>query len=154
MRPIGGFITCGLLIASSPLLAQDSITATDGTSEQIIVIREVGKVRVSADTAYLLMKVETQAALLGQAIDQNRKAVAAFVDALRRSGIDRSSIRETNFIVSGSLMGTGVSFSRNVIVTIPEIGAMGPSGFSRLMAKVQDLGARFGSSRVTCIGSG
>ena len=154
MRPIGVFITCGLLIASSPLLAQDSITATDGTSEQIIVIREVGKVRVSADTAYLLMKVETQAALLGQAIDQNRKAVAAFVDALCRSGIDRSSIRETNFIVSGSLMGTGASFSRNVIVTIPEIGTMRPGEFSRLMAKAQDLGARFGPSCVTCIGSG
>lgn len=154
MRLIGAFITCELLIASSPLLAQDSITAADGTSEQTIAVRAVGTVRVSPDTAYVMMKVETQAALLGQAIDQNRKAVSAFVDALCRSGIDRSSIRETNFIVSGSLMGTGASFSRNVIITIPEIGGMGPGEFSRLMAKVQDLGARFGSSCVTCIGSG
>jgi hypothetical protein len=104
--------------------------------------------------AYLMMKVETQASLLGQAIDQNGKAVAAFVDALCRSGIDRSSIRVTNFIVSRSLMGIGASFSRNVILAIPGIGAMSAGEFSRLMAKVQDLGARFGSSCVTCIGSG
>lgn len=159
MRFIGVFFACGLVAVFCPLFAQSPIissieTGPGGSLLQTVRIRQEGTVKVPPDTVYLLMKVETEASLLGQAIEENKRAVEAFVGALFRSGIDRASIRETNFVVGGSSVGSGASFARNVVITVPAIGRMAPGELNKLVARVQDLGARFGSSCITCIGSG
>jgi hypothetical protein len=159
MRFPGMLILCSLIVVMSPLFAQDPALSTIPSApgvfaDQIIRIREEGIVRVPPDTLYLLMKTETEGAQLGQAIEQNRKAVDGFVDALKRLGIEKEFIRQTNFVVSRSLMGSGTSYARNVVITIPAIDQKTPGEIKQLMARVQDLGARFGSNCITCIGSG
>ncbi|MFI5175535.1 MAG: SIMPL domain-containing protein [Terriglobia bacterium] len=159
MRFPGILILCSLIAVMSPLFAQSPTLSTlpsapGGVADQVIRIREAGIVKVPPDTLYLLMKTETEGAQLGQAIEQNRKAVDGFVDALKRLGINKESIRQTNFVVSRSMMGTGTTYARNVVITIPAIDQKTPGEITQLMARVQDLGARFGSNCITCIGSG
>ncbi|HYK89611.1 MAG TPA: SIMPL domain-containing protein [Acidobacteriota bacterium] len=159
MRPTRVFFALSLAVAFNPLFAQNPTQSSgkarfEGDPSQTIRIRQEGTVEVPPDTVYLLMKLETEAPLLGRAIEQNKKAAEEFVEALCRSGIDRASIRETNFVVSGSSVGNGTSFARNVVITVSSISRMAQGELNKLVARVQDLGARFGSSCITCIGSG
>lgn len=156
MRRLSMFFACSLVTVLTPLFAQSpTLQATAGASaDQTIRIREEGRVKVSPDTLYLLMKVESSAAQLGQAMEQNKKAVEGFVEALGGLGISSDSIRQTNFVVTPSATGYGASFARNVVITIPSIDQKAPGEIRKLMAKAQDLGARFGSNCITCIGSG
>ena len=100
------------------------------------------------------MKVQTEAAQLSRALELNQKAVKGFAEALGLIGIEQSAIRQTNFVVGRSLLGSGVSFARNVVITVTGIDKRPSAEIDMLVAKVQDFGARFGSSCVTCIGSG
>jgi len=159
MRSLGMLFACSLVASLGSLFAQDPTLGTMPSapvvsSYQTIRIREEGTVKVPPDTLYLLMKTETEAAQLARAIEQNKKTVDGFVDALSRMGIDRGAIWQTNFILSRSMMGNGVNFARNVVIRIPAIDQKDPGEIRQLMARVQDLGARFGSNCITCIGSG
>jgi len=156
------FLASVFLAGVSPLPAQvltlDSGPNPPGVSvsdaDQTVRIRQEGSVKVRPDTLYMLMKVENEAARLDQALDQNKKAVDGFVAALAGLKIDHSAIRVASFIVSPTMLRSGVSFARNVIITVPNIDQKPATEIDRLMAGVQDLGARFGSQCVTCIGSG
>lgn len=162
MKPACVLCAFVLLAIPNPVQAQSSAISTGGyppgivfsRDDQTIRIREESTLRVRPDTLYLLMKVETEGAQLSQAIDRNKKTVEGFVEALKALQIDASAIRLTNFIVGPLEMGSGVSFARNVVITIRDIDRQPAAEVNKLIAEAQDLGARFGSQCITCIGSG
>ena len=155
MRRIAMLVAWSLGAAFYPLAAQDSPPDSPPTSAgRLIKIREEGTAKVPPDTLYLLMKVQTEAAQLSRAIELNQKAVKGFTEALGLIGIEQPAIRQANFVVGRSLLGSGVSFARNLVITVAGIDKRPSVEIDRLVAKVQDFGARFGSSCVTCIGSG
>ena len=123
-------------------------------SEDLIRIREVASVRAKPDTAYLLMKVESGSVSLTQALQDNLKQISSFLEGLEGLGFEKKAISVRNFVVTPQYMGSGVSLSRNLVIPMVEIDRQDPEKLEGLFAEVQDLGARYGSHCVTCIGSG
>lgn len=118
-----------------------------------IRIREVVSLQAVPDTVYLLMKVESEAATLAQVLQDKRKQVQGFIAALDQLGVQSETVRIKNFVVTPLMAGSGISLSRNLV--IPLEGIPLPSNeWEGLTARIQDLGARYGSHCITCIGSG
>ncbi len=160
---IARMILAGVFLPGLGSLHAQILTVSSGSyppgvmvsdADQTVRIRQEGTVKVRPDTLYMLMKVENEAARMDQALDQNQKAVDGFVAALKGLKIDPSSIRVTNFIVGPTMLRSGVTFARNIVITLTGIDQMPAAGIDRLVASVQDVGARFGSHCITCIGSG
>ena len=162
---LAGVLTVGLIFSVRvlPLSAQAYIVELDSgippgvtllEQNHQIRIREVGVVPVKPDILYLLMKVTSERGQLSQAMEENRKNVAAFMDALKHLGIRESAIRLKNFVVLPVEGGPGVSFSRNLVVGLDGLATKPAEEITQLVAKIQDLGAQYGSDCITCIGGG
>jgi hypothetical protein len=74
--------------------------------------------------------------------------------ALVVAGIPREALRVRNFVVTPTNYGRGFNLARNLVITMEHVDSMPPGEFSQWMAQLQDIGARFGSDCITCIGSG
>ena len=156
MRSICVVCALVLLAIPTPVAAQSSAISLEGYptgvvfsgEDQTIRIREESTLRVRPDTLYLLMKVETEGARLDHAIDRNKKAVEGFILALKEIRIDPSAVRLTNFIVEPLEMGSGVSFARNVVITITGIYSVyAPTGgIVRAPGGYESEFAHYGSS--------
>jgi len=133
--------------------AQSQISYTHSGQKQIR-IHEVASVKARADTAYLLMTVQTEKNQLAQAFRDNEEQMQSFIAALVKAGIPREALRVRNFIVTPTDYGRGFNLARNLVITLEHADSKPPGEFSQLMAQMQDLGARFGSDCITCIGSG
>lgn len=146
-----------VLLIRSISYGQDVLAGPSEESKRVgdlIRIREIGSVRAVPDTAYLLMKVESESVSLAQALRENAKQIGQFRERIEEIGIGRDAVRVKNFVVMPLYLGSGVSLSRNLIITMEEINQKRPEELQQIFAKVQDLGARYGSHCVTCIGSG
>jgi len=121
---------------------------------KLIRIRQEASVKARPDTAYFLMTVESESGQLAQAIRENQEQLADFTAALRRIGISDAAIRIRNFLVTRATGPVGVTFARNLVITVEGLDRRPDEELARLMAQVQDLGARYGSDCITCIGSG
>jgi len=133
--------------------AQSELAKTQSGPRQIR-IRAVASVKARADTAYLLMTVQTERSQLAQAMSDNEKQLRDFIAALVQTGISQQSLAVRNFVVTPVRFGTGFNMARNLVITVEHMDSKPPGEFAQLMAGVQDIGARFGSDCVTCIGSG
>lgn len=169
-RTLKGFLQESVLIFSLiflvqvlPLSAQAYVLELDSgippgvtvlEQNHQIRIREVGVVAAKPDMLYLLMKVTSERGQLSQAMEENRKNVAAFMGALKLLGIQESAIRLKNFVVLPVEEGPGYRFSRNLVIGLEGLSTKAPEEITQLVAKVQDLGAQYGSDCITCIGSG
>lgn len=144
--PIPGF---GLICARTL-----SEPFSDETATRLIRIHEVVSVKAEPDTAYLLMTIQTERGQLADAVRENEKQMDAFIAALRQMGISPGALSIKNFTVAPAITGKGFSLTRNLVITETEINRKPAGEMARRMAQVQDVGARFGSSCITCIGSG
>jgi uncharacterized protein YggE len=133
--------------------AQSQISYTQSDQRQFR-IREVASVKARADTAYFLMTVQTEKSQLTQAYRDNEKQLQSFMAALVVAGIPREALRVRNFVVTPTNYGRGFNLARNLVITMEHVDSMPHGEFSQWMAQLQDLGARFGSDCITCIGSG
>ena len=140
----------GLLIQAH---AQSQISYMQSGQKQIR-IREVASVKAQPDTAYLLMRVQTEKSQLSQAFRDNEKQLQSFITNLEQGGISRDALQVRNFLVTPINYGRGFNLARNLVITVEHLNSKPPGEFTQLMAQVQDLGARFGSDCITCIGSG
>ncbi len=127
---------------------------TEWPEGKLIRISEIASVKAKPDTAYVLMTVNTERGLLADATRENEKQVLAFITALEKLGIASGSIGVKNFVVEANVVGRGYSVSQNLVITQTDVNRRPAQELARLMAQIQDVGARFGSSCVTCIGSG
>ena len=80
-----------LLMAASPLVAQNAPAATAGTPHIVTIATE--EVEISPDRAVLTFTVETRARTAAAAGTENARIQAAVLDTLRRVGIASAQLR-------------------------------------------------------------
>jgi len=152
-------IMCFLLSGAIPSHGQvsfskDQTAISFSRDANLIRIHAVATIPVHPNTLYILMKVQSEKAELAQAIKDNKNKVEKFCGALTDIGIQRTSIRLKNFVVTPLITGAGISFAQNMVITVEEIDQKPAGELNQLISRVQDLGAQHGSHCITCIGSG
>jgi uncharacterized protein YggE len=123
------------------------------------VIESVGRAAASPDIIHLMMKMEYQAAQAAEATRRGEKQLADFLAAIDALKIPNLSYQVfNNVIMPAQGPGNEVSgfvYTRNVVFTLRQAQSAGNSAeLDRLIAQLEDLGARYNSHCVTCVGSG
>lgn len=148
MLPFAGLITRpGVSAQGNPVSAQRW------------VIESVGRAAARPNVIHLLMKMEYQAAQAGDATRRGEKQLAEFLAAVDGLKISDLSYHVFNNVITPGHAGgselSGVVYTRNVVFTIrrPQPGE-NSAELDRTIAQLEDLGARYNSHCVTCVGSG
>jgi hypothetical protein len=105
----------------------------------------------SPDVSHVMMKLEYGAGLSADASSGGEKRLREFLAAVDALKISNSTYRVVNNVILPSNTGVGMNYRRNVVFTLTGVPAGERDGW---IAKLQDLGARYNSHCVTCIGSG
>lgn len=134
--------------------AQD---ANPSTEARQWVIESVGRAAASPDTIHLMMKMEYQAAQAADATRRGEKQLAEFLAAVGGLKIPNLSYQVFNNVITP---GPGIQselsgfvYTRNVVFTMRQPDGNPPER-DRRIAQLEDLGARYNSHCVTCVGSG
>jgi uncharacterized protein YggE len=120
-------------------------------------IKSVGTETATPDVYYLLMKMEYQSGLAAEATTQGEKRLSDFLAAVDALKIPNFSYRICNNLITpaSDQQVTGMVYTRNVVFKLMSSQAGQPlPGRDAIIAKLEDLGARYNSHCVTCIGSG
>lgn len=157
MRPV--FL---IMISIAGLSTQAALQTQDthpNTEARQWVIESVGRAAAPPDTVHLMMKMEYQAAQAADATRRGEKQLSEFLAAVDGLKIANLSYRVFNNVITpGPGMENGLSgflYTRNVIFTLRQPEPRGdPAELDRLIAQLEDLGARYNSHCVTCVGSG
>jgi hypothetical protein len=103
------------------------------------------------------MKMEYQSGLASDAATQGEKRLSDFLAAVDALKIPNLSYRICNNLITPADSGeaTGIVYTRNVVFKLmsARAGEQLPAR-DAIIAKLEDLGARYNSHCVTCIGSG
>ena len=123
------------------------------------VIEAVGTESVPPEIIHLMMKMDYESSLAGDATRKGEKQLSEFLGAVGRLQIANLTYRVTNNLITPASAGrgqfSGFVYTRNIIFTfLQPQPAQPPSELDRLVAQLEDLGARYNSHCVTCIGSG
>ncbi|MFN2225889.1 MAG: SIMPL domain-containing protein [Anaerolineae bacterium] len=86
-------------VAVDKVAAQD-VAATDYSPSQIITVVGRGSTSVEPDIARVSVGVETSAATIAEAVDENEAQMESVLGALREAGIADKDIQTTNFSIS------------------------------------------------------
>jgi len=117
----------------------------------------VGTEVATPDVYYILMKMESESGLAVEATAQGEKGLRDFLAAVDALKIPNLSYRICNnlFTPPNTVEMGGFVYTRNIVFTLlsPRAGEPLP-GRDAIIAKLEDLGARYNSHCVTCIGSG
>ena len=120
-------------------------------------IESVGTETASPDVYYLLMKMEYESGLAAQATTQGEKRLGEFLAAVDALKIPNLNYRVCNNLITPANSGeaAGMVYTRNVVFKLVSSrpGEQLPAR-DVIIAKLEDLGARYNSHCVTCIGSG
>ena len=120
-------------------------------------IESVGTEIATPDVYYILMKMESESSLAVEATTQGEKRLRDFLAAVDALKIPNLSYRICNNLITpaDSDVGGGFVYTRNIVFTLLSARA-GEQLAARdaIIAKLEDLGARYNSHCVTCIGSG
>ena len=149
-------ISVAALSTQPPSHAQD--THPNAEARQW-VIESVGRASAEPDTVHLMMKMEYQAAQAADATWRGEKQLSEFLAAVDGLKIAKLSYQVfNNVITTGPGMESELSgfvYTRNVVFTLHRSEPrMNPAELDRLIAQLEDLGARYNSHCVTCVGSG
>jgi hypothetical protein len=123
------------------------------------VIEAVGTETATPDLIHLMMKMEFESSLALDATSKGEKQLSEFLAAVGRLQIPNLTYRVANNLITPAWAGrgrfSGFVYARNIIFTFaqPQPGPA-PAEADRLVAQLEDLGARYNSHCVTCIGSG
>jgi hypothetical protein len=122
-------------------------------------IESVGTEIATPDVYYILMKMEFESSLAADATAEGEKRLHDFLVAVDALKIPNLSHRICNNVITpaealSDLIGA-VVYTRNIVFTLlsPHAGEQLPAR-DAIIAKLEDLGARYNSHCVTCIGSG
>lgn len=120
------------------------------------VIEAVGTEKTVPNLYHLMMKMEYQAGLAADATAMGEKQLREFLRAVDDLKIPNLSYRVCNNVLTPAGQGEfpGIVYTRNVVFTLSDLAGQSTPERDRLIAKLEDLGARFNSHCVTCIGSG
>jgi hypothetical protein len=123
------------------------------------VIEAVGTETVPPDVIHLMMKMEYESSLAADATSKGEEQLREFLATVDRLKIPNLTYRAVNNLITPAAAGrgqfSGFVYTRNVIFTLaPPQPAQAPAELDCVVAQLEDLGARFNSHCVTCIGSG
>jgi hypothetical protein len=120
-------------------------------------IESVGTETVPPDVYYILMKMESESGLAAEATAQGEKQLRDFLAAVDALKIPNLSYRICNNLITPANedVAEGFVYTRNIVFTLLSSRAGEPlPARDAIIAKLEDLGARYNSHCVTCIGSG
>jgi hypothetical protein len=140
--------------ASRTLLAQQPAPKAGA---RLWTIESVGTETATPDVYYLLMKMEYQSSLAAEATAQGEKRLGDFLAAVDALKIPNLSYRICNNLITpaNDEEATGTVYTRNVVFKLMSARAGQPlPDRDAIIARLEDLGARYNSHCVTCIGSG
>jgi hypothetical protein len=140
-------ILAGICLAR-PAPAQDASVKADA---QQWIIEAIGTETTAPERIHVMMKMETDPSQAAQATRSGEKRLQEFLAAVDALKIPDLTHRVVNNVITPATGGymPGVVYSRNIVFTLPV-----SSERDRIVAKLEDLGARHNSHCVTCIGSG
>jgi len=120
-------------------------------------IESVGTEIAPPDVYYILMKMEFESSTAADATAEGEKRVHDFLAAVDALKIPNLSHRVCNNLITpaeSDLIGA-VVYTRNIVFRLlsPRAGEQLPAR-DAIIAKLEDLGARYNSHCVTCIGTG
>lgn len=114
------------------------------------IIEAVGLASAAPEVAHVMMKMEYESNRAADAAAAGEKRLNEFLaaaDALKIAGL---TWRVWNNVwMPAQYNGAGFLYTRNVVFTLPDSSAR-----DETIARLEDLGARYNSHCVTCIGSG
>lgn len=120
-------------------------------------IQSVGTEAATPDVYYILMKMEFESSMAADATAEGEKRLHVFLAAVDALKIPNLSYRICNNLITpaNSDLPGAVVYTRNIVFTLlsPRAGEQLPAR-DAIIAKLEDLGARYNSHCVTCIGSG
>jgi hypothetical protein len=124
------------------------------TAGKLYTLEAIGEAESPPQLFHIMMKVEADAALAADAAASGEKRLREFLaaaDALAVPGLTWR-IHNNLFNPAPTIGRTGNVYARNVVFTLPDP----PTDLerNRIISRIQDLGAKFNSHCVTCIGSG
>jgi hypothetical protein len=120
-------------------------------------LESVGTETATPDVYYLLMKMEFESGLATDATTKGEQRLHDFLAAVDALKIPNLSYRICNnlFAPPNGVETAGYVYTRNIVFTLMSPHSGEPlSARDALVAKLEDLGARYNSHCVTCIGSG
>jgi hypothetical protein len=120
-------------------------------------IESVGTETAPPDVYYILMKMESESGLAAEATAQGEKRLRDFLAAVDALKIPNLSYRICNNLITpaNNDVTEGFVYTRNIVFTLLSSRAGEPlPARDAIIAKLEDLGARYNSHCVTCIGSG
>lgn len=148
-----------VLVEFVPLLAVFAQDVHVQTDARRWIIESVGRAAASPELIYLMMKFEYEGAQAADATSRGEKQLTEFlaaVDGLKIPGLTYHV--HTNVITPAQGDGgvlSGFVYTRNVVFDLPPPRSdMSRGELDQIIAKLEDLGARYNSHCVTCIGSG
>jgi hypothetical protein len=123
------------------------------------VIEAVGVETSCPDVVYLLMKMESQSALATDATSQGEQRLREFLAAVEQLKIPNLISRVTSSMLipasDDQSLSAGMTYARNIVFTLPHPGpGESVADLDRVIARLEDLGARYNVHCVTCIGFG
>ncbi|HET8546847.1 MAG TPA: hypothetical protein VFL57_02535 [Bryobacteraceae bacterium] len=130
------------------------LLASLARAETSLTIEAVGVETAAPEVFHIMMKMESESGLAADATVAGEKRLKEFLAAIDGLAISGLTARVHNTVltpVSGGYR-PGLAYGRNIVFTIPEPGSVEER--NRIIARIQDLGAKFNSHCVTCIGSG
>jgi hypothetical protein len=119
-------------------------------------ITAIGTESAPPDLIHLMMKMDFESSLAADATRLGEKQLTQLLDAVDRLQIPNLTYRVTNNVVT-PIAGRfpGFVYTRNIVFTLaPAQAEPSRAEVDRLVAQLEDLGARYNSHCVTCIGSG
>jgi hypothetical protein len=120
-------------------------------------IESVGTEIATPDVYYILMKMESESGLAAEATAQGERQLRDFLTAVDALKIPNLSYRICNNLITpaNENLTEGFVYTRNIVFTLLSArpGEQLPAR-DAIIAKLEDLGARYNSHCVTCIGSG
>lgn len=144
-----------LLAVSLPCRAAADVVAGSGEAGRW-VIEATGTASAKPDIYHILMKMDYEAGLAAEAAAAGEKRLAEFLAAVDQLGIAGLTYRVWNNVITpsaGQMAGMpGLVYTRNIVFTLE--GPLDPGKRDATVARLEDLGARYNSHCVTCIGSG
>ena len=107
-------------------------------------VEAIGEAESPPELFHIMMKVEANAGRASDAAAQGEKRLREFLAA-----VDAAGVPGLRWRIHNNLFNPGNVYARNVVFTIPDSEER-----NRIISRIQDLGAKYNSHCVTCIGSG
>jgi hypothetical protein len=150
-------LALSLSLVCSPTLSSQDVEVRAGPQHWII--EAIGTESATPEVIYLLMKMEFESAQAVEAARRGERQLQEFLAAVDHLKISDLTYRVcNNVLVPGPAprgMTSGFVYTRNVVFTLRRLQLDAQHAeVDRVIAQLEDLGARYNSHCVTCVGSG